>query len=718
MNVKRGWPATVGLCALWLATNAAAQSDALRDAVQLHRDSAHELAKSELADCTRTGCDRLRELSLLAGQLALSEGAAEEALSQLTRIKPPDDLEPFHAFYLAEAQFYRRLYNDAATNFARVAAKGPAWLAVRASARAGEALLAAGDCAQASSLLEKAALELGTPELFHQRARCRKRLGNLDGERADLTLLAVRFATHPYGERALALLEQDKRRAFRLTFEDRLRRARDFIDHGQPQRGLAELDIVKKQQLDKGASAKAKLALVAALAHFALRDEVSGQAQLDQATKGQPNVAAAALLIRARRSLKSDDNEEARKRMAEVEARFPRESEAEEGGYFVAWLDFKMGKYEQAVADFDAFDKRYNRSHRRDDAQWFKSLALYKLERWADARAQLTTLADTFPRSAYVPQARYWAARCLQNLGNALEQVKAELTLVISTFPASWYAVLAAERLRGLGAPVQKAFSDRPKLSRGPTPPELKLGNALAQAGLWRDAADELQLQIGRVRDADALRIGQGLLAIGEYGAAHALAARLLWAEGFTAKMPEALALFYPRPHAQTVEAEAKRWSVDPYLVWAIMRRESAFRPAVQSLADARGLMQIIPPTAAAIRKELNLAVVSPDELYGPELSIQLAAWYLSKLVERFEHPALAAAAYNAGPGAVAKWATEKSALPLDLFVEEIPFRETRAYVKQVVADIFVYHQLYSEEAQIPRLSLEIPTPSATGIGF
>ena len=106
------------------------------------------------------------------------------------------------------------------------------------------------------------------------------------------------------------------------------------------------------------------------------------------------------------------------------------------------------------------------------------------------------------------------------------------------------------------------------------------------------------------------------------------------------------------------------------------------------------------------------------DALFSPELNIHLAAWYLKALGGRFGHPALTAAAYNAGPRAVVKWAADRPGVPLDLWVEEIPYKETRGYVKQVVADLFAYHALYDGQGAPPRLELTVPAPTDGGVAF
>ena len=158
---------------------------------------------------------------------------------------------------------------------------------------------------------------------------------------------------------------------------------------------------------------------------------------------------------------------------------------------------------------------------------------------------------------------------------------------------------------------------------------------------------------------------------------------------------------------------------LDPFLAWAIMRRESAFKPEVTSSADARGLLQLIPPTARSIAQVLKVPPIEPDELYSPEANIGLGTWYLAALMGRFGHPSLCAAAYNAGATPVAKWATQRAQLPLDMWVEEIPYKETRGYVKQVTADYFIYQALYGpKSAPVQHLTMSVPVPKTEGVSF
>ncbi len=176
--------------------------------------------------------------------------------------------------------------------------------------------------------------------------------------------------------------------------------------------------------------------------------------------------------------------------------------------------------------------------------------------------------------------------------------------------------------------------------------------------------------------------------------------------------------LAFPEAFRGEVREAAARFSVDPHFVWSIMRQESGFRPAVRSPAAAVGLMQILPVTARRIAPLLERPETDAERLADPRVNVTYGAWYLNALLQRFGGSvALAAAAYNGGPGAVARWMAEpaRKDLPLDEFVESIPYRETRHYVKKVVANLQTYRLVHGG----PPLELRESLPPLTeGVDF
>ncbi|WP_338866541.1 lytic transglycosylase domain-containing protein [Myxococcus stipitatus] len=708
-----------GAVAGWVLGVSLGQSPTTLEAVRLHHTEATSLARREWVACVEQKCPDAGRLALLAGTLALSDGHAAEARDILSAGPAPALLEPYRAFYLGQARFYAGDAQGAALDFARVveAPGAPLGLVTRARARLGESLLKAGQVKQAAGVLEAAVKAMPTPELYYQRAQARGESGNSEGQQADLLTVALRFPSHPYADDAVKWLMEEHRPGKSWGFAERTQRAEGLLSGGAAKRALDELDALNGARLTKEQSAK--VALLRAKGLFALNREPEADKALAIARKGPVAIAAEAELLVARRVLRADENDKARALMAALDKKYASQPAGEEGAFFAGWIDLQAGRFAEAAKAFAAHGARYARSRRREEGLWFRALAHLRLEEYAKAREALDSLVTTFPRSGLVPQARYWTARSRELGGTSAAEVTPEYERLITTAPASFYALLASERLRELGQPAPASFPRPPLALELPRPPELALAVELTRAGLFRDAADEVESHVGRLRSAEqALPFAHALLGLGEFGHAHTVAARHLWGRAFGSREPDALAAFYPRAFSSAVEAAATAQKVDPFLVWAIMRRESAFKPEVMSAADARGLMQIIPKTATEIALKLSEPAPAPADLFSPERNIRYGAWYLARLMERFAHPVLAAAAYNAGPGSVAKWAVERGNLPLDLFVESIPFRETRGYVKQVVADLFLYRAFYGEKGEQPRLSLVVPAPAKEGVAF
>lgn len=157
------------------------------------------------------------------------------------------------------------------------------------------------------------------------------------------------------------------------------------------------------------------------------------------------------------------------------------------------------------------------------------------------------------------------------------------------------------------------------------------------------------------------------------------------------------LCVAYPRAYWPQVRALGKEAGVDPYLILAVARQESTFRPALTSSAGARGVMQVMPTTATWLAKiEPNLTEEQARHLEIPLNSLRVGTYYLLRMIDQCGgNLVYALAAYNAGPGNLRKWRRRFPDANLDAFVERIPFRETRHYIKAVLGNYAGYHSLY-----------------------
>ncbi|MGZ3459229.1 MAG: lytic transglycosylase domain-containing protein, partial [Archangium sp.] len=159
----------------------------------------------------------------------------------------------------------------------------------------------------------------------------------------------------------------------------------------------------------------------------------------------------------------------------------------------------------------------------------------------------------------------------------------------------------------------------------------------------------------------------------------------------------------YPNAFRPLIEKHTAAAGVEPDLLQALMREESALDPKALSWAGALGLTQLMPSTAQAVARQLKLKRVTTQSLLEPEVNIKLGAHYLGSLVKRFAgNTPFAVGSYNAGPLAIDKWRADRPGMPLDAWVEEVPIAETRGYIKRVLRSYNTYQLLYGRPAKAP----------------
>jgi len=199
--------------------------------------------------------------------------------------------------------------------------------------------------------------------------------------------------------------------------------------------------------------------------------------------------------------------------------------------------------------------------------------------------------------------------------------------------------------------------------------------------------------------------------------AAH-LASRWGWYAQTIATLAQAgewddVPLRYPRPYASIVADASKETQVPVDWIYGVMRQESLFRKDAVSRADARGLMQMQPATAVAVAHRWHLPPPSRDSLYDPPEAVRLGAMYVRELLDKYDgrldH---SLAAYNAGPAALARW-LPANALDADIWIENIPYTETRGYVQHILEHIVAFATM--RDAPPPRLSTLLPRIDPAG---
>ncbi len=309
--------------------------------------------------------------------------------------------------------------------------------------------------------------------------------------------------------------------------------------------------------------------------------------------------------------------------------------------------------------------------------EWQVRAALWA-DDWARARDAIAAMPDDL-RSQN--RWRYWAARSAEQLGDTVS-AKQGYAEVLPT--DNWYAVLSAARLGKRFAPT------------------------LVQMGLNDKEMDRLAAQPAFVRARELVLCDMEPLAIGEWRAAYAdlaqpeqvqaigLAARWEWylqaiAAAAKLRIFDDYDVLYPRPYDPEVRRGASLTGLPPDLIYAIIRQESLYRADARSSAGALGLMQLLPATARHTAKAWDLPLRSTASLLQPSVNVPLGSAYLRSMYDRNSAQAsLAIGSYNAGPGAVRRWLPD-APMAMDVWVENIPYNETRGYVQRVSWHMIVF---------------------------
>jgi soluble lytic murein transglycosylase-like protein len=305
-----------------------------------------------------------------------------------------------------------------------------------------------------------------------------------------------------------------------------------------------------------------------------------------------------------------------------------------------------------------------------------------------------------YPDGDWKTNSLFWSAKILDRTGRAAER-DAKARQIVDEYPFSYYAYRAKE-LWGVtgGTPAALPFPDVTTL---PNEPRLAVVRELLDIGLPRDATREMKVVAAGYADNPAVQfmLADVYVQGGEPLKANAVLQRRFrqFVRHGGANIPRRFwEILFPLPYWDAIQAEAQKRGLDPYLVASIIRQESAFEPATVSNAGAVGLMQIMPEEAARIASAGGLGEVTREALFNPSTNVAVgAAEYSQKLLAMNGNHTLAVAAYNAGEEPVQGWMTRTPLDDIDLFIESIPFAETRLYVKTVNRNRNEYRRIYGQ---------------------
>ncbi len=330
---------------------------------------------------------------------------------------------------------------------------------------------------------------------------------------------------------------------------------------------------------------------------------------------------------------------------------------------------------------------------------WDKAWAAYARGDLNGARDLLAFVRNSYRSPNTKRQAMYWYARCGERLGR-----KAEAAAMYHELASARYDDIYATEAVKRGAKRQ-ASNDNPLTANRPDwrdiaeqnmPKELRLGYELTALSDFRDAQQEIDKNRGRRNQPFA----DALLADLYHASGNTIPMLKALRSAFPALAtveqdsvpPYFLKMYYPLKYDDWIRKYASKSGVDPYTIMGLIHQESYYNAKAKSAVGATGLMQLMPATGRELAANFHIA----PRLDDPETNIRLGTAHYKMLVNLFNGSnELAIAAYNAGQGRVLQWRRAAPGKPMDEFIEAIPYRETRTYVKHVVMLASTYKRMY-----------------------
>lgn len=635
--------------------------------------------------------------SLIAAVAAFRAGRFEDSLplfADAERSYPI--LSDYAALYRAEALFRLKRYKDllAVANSAAVKSSGSTAVVRRVEKLSADALFESGNLKGALNAYQafvlRHAVGRDSVDARYQSARCRELTGDRSGAVAEYRAIWLQFPASPQADRI-----RDHLKALEKT-------GNSSANSFNPEELLKRAELL----MAAGRNADAGWAL-AAISRSNLSDDMLSRIELKSgqaAIKQRQYTLAEKFLARAAGARNQQVKDEARLALARIETRSGKSDRAmsrllllasERGpladdALFEAGLIHKnAGRYVECSKVLERLLQDFPASELLSRATWEMSWSRYLAGDFAGADAGFRRLVKD---EAFRERGLYWLARALERQKKGVDAER-QFSALMTAYPFGYYAALRREQ-------KQQAIALEPysqALPLPPFPPESEKIQALAACGMDEEARTEIYSLKGRLKDKPQFIPGIARLQelAGDYHGS---------INSFKQGKPQLAdrsnlqywAIGYPRYHKDLFTRNASANGLSEALALSLTRAESSFRSDVKSPAGAIGLMQLMPATAKITARYKGKAPFNPLWLTDPEYNIRIGTRHLRELMENYQQNTVyALAAYNAGSGALNRWRTSFGHLSRDEFVENIPYLETRGYVKKIITDIAIYRSLY-----------------------
>lgn len=390
---------------------------------------------------------------------------------------------------------------------------------------------------------------------------------------------------------------------------------------------------------------------------------------------------------------------------------FPESELASEAQLKVADYYSKSGYDDLAEGLYSAIIKKFSRGSAVAEACWKLGFSYYSRGKYDMAYSTFGEAFEKAPDSTVTASCLFWQGKSAEKMGmkEAAEQIYQKTA---ARYPNTYYGYRAAARLNmdlpafgDIRLPVASfsyAASDNVHWIKFCELMKARIYDpAFEEAEIFYEEASSAQekrrARIGMASVLAAQKNYQRSIRLAEIEVRDGLANGDLGED-----KSGAMSVSYPRWYGQYVEKYSQQFGVEPSLMYALIREESRFNPRGLSRTMAHGLTQIMPSTGRGIARNLGIRPYNTSRLFEPELNVRMGTYYLSQQLRSFKGDKhLALAAYNGGSGNVRRWMKKNGFSDVDEFVENIPYRETRGYVKKVLESYWQYKRIYETQGSV-----------------
>ncbi len=538
----------------------------------------------------------------------------------------------------------------------------------------------------------------------------------------------LNFPTNDYAQPSLSnlerIIETHEMEPWTPTADQVFNRAQLFFSQYHYHSALDQLNHILNNY-DISSLMEARVLFRMGMCYYNLRDY--GQARdyllsAYQISEGS-GIADDALYFLGRAETNLGRREEAISYYQKLMEDYPRSNLSDDALYRLGRIYFFDNQMDKAIESYKRVVEEYPGGDRFSEVLWELGWIYYNTGDWDQAKGIFSNMSASFKGTELEEKGLFWKAKSLSNEGKPDEAIEL-FKQIVSINSYSYYTFVSQKILEG-----KEIYIEIPPIDHAANPLDGQIVEIVPQVFLpledngsndnhiplhIRKAIELLKIEMFSSASAE-IEAGQDEI---ENDPFHILMLSTLYYQSQDYRNSISMLvrnhrnlrenlespykdyyyyLLYPYGFRELVDHYAQQYDTDPLFVLAVMRQESRFQSHVSSFAGARGLMQIMPATGKGIAQQLKIENFDVDQLFEPEKSIMMGTYYLRQQLNTFGgNMFYASGAYNGGSGNMSNWISRWGDKDIYEFVENIPFDETRDYVKKVMANYYLYQMLYN----------------------